>query len=290
MTVGFKSWTCDNIEWHLALSHNLPLCSRLMTDSPSPHRKTIASIQKALDILNLFEGARSELGNAEIAKLVNLPVGTASGLIYTLKVNHYLDQNPVNRKYRLGLKLAERAAVLLNQLDLRQIAAPHLEKLRDWSGESVNLGILDGLEVVYIERLFGKHALAIRSELGKRAPVHSTAMGKVIIAYLPQAETQVFLDQYPLSPVTRYTITERDRFEAELARIRKMGFSIDEEENEIGGRCVAAPIFNHDCQPVAALSISVPIQRLPREQIPAFGERIKEVAQAISEKLGYPRY
>ena len=258
-----------------------------MNDPATKKHKTIASVQKALDILNLFEGSRSELGNAEIAKLVNLPVGTVSGLVYTLRVNHYLDQNPANRKYRLGLKLAERAAVLLNQLDLRKIAAPHLEKLREWCGESVNLAIIDELEVVYIERLFGKHALGIRSELGKRAPVHSTALGKVITAYLPPADIQTYLDRSELFPVTRYTITEVDRFQEELIRIRKNGFSIDEEENEMGGRCIAAPIFDHDCRPVAAISISVPIQRLPREQIPVFGEKIKEVALAISEGLGY---
>lgn len=260
-----------------------------MTGPSGNGRKMIASVQKALDILNLFEGPRSELGNAEIARLVDLPAGTVSGLIYTLKAYHYLDQNPITRKYRLGLKLAERAAVLLDQLDLRKIAAPYLEKLREWCGESINLAIMDGQEVVYIERLFGKHALGIRSELGKRAPVHSTALGKVMLSYFPQEEIDLFLEHYRFSPVTRYTITERDRFEAELRRVCKMGFATDEEENEMGGRCVAAPIFDHSCRPVAAVSISVPIQRLPREQVPVFGDRIKAAAQVISEQLGYPR-
>lgn len=256
-------------------------------DDPTKKHKTIASVQKALDILNLFEGSRAELGNAEIAKLVNLPVGTVSGLVYTLRVNHYLDQNHVNRKYRLGLKLAERAAVLLDQLDLRTIAAPYLEKLREWCGESVNLAIIDDHDVVYIERLFGKHALAIRSELGKRAPIYSTALGKVITAYLPPSEIQAYLDHTAFLPVTRYTITDAERFQEELTRIRKNGFSIDEEENEMGGRCIAAPIFDHDCRPIAAISVSVPIQRLPREQVPALSEKIKEVALAISKDLGY---
>lgn len=260
-----------------------------MSKSSNNHRKVIASVQKALDILNLFGGVHSELGNAEIAKLVDMPIGTVSGLVYTLKVNHYLDQNPVNRKYRLGLKLAERASVLLDQLDLRKIAAPHLENLREWCGESINLAIIDDQEVVYIERLFGEQALGIRSELGKRAPIHSTALGKAILSNFAQSEINNFLDRYELLPVTRYTITERDRFEAELARIRKMGFAIDEEENEIGGRCVAAAIFDHDCRPTAAISISVPIQRLPRERIHTFGERIKEAALVISEELGYQR-
>lgn len=154
-------------------------------NTKSSARKSIASVQRALSILNLFDKGHVELGNAEIARLVDLPIGTASGLIYTLKINHYLDQNPTNRKYRLKLKLAERAAVLLDQLDLRKVAAPLLEELRDWCGESVNLAIRDGIEVVYIERMFGYHSLGIRSELGRRGAIHSTALGKAILAFLP---------------------------------------------------------------------------------------------------------
>lgn len=260
-----------------------------MTENNSRQPKTIASVQRALDILNLFDGSRSELRNAEIAKLLNLPPGTAAGLIYTLKVNNYLDQNPSNRKYRLGLKLAERASVLLDQLDLRKIAAPHLEELREWSGESVNLAIVNGSEVVYIERLFGKHALGIRSELGKRGPIHSTALGKAIVAFLPLEKLISFIAAYQFFPVTRYTINDAERFSEELCRVQKCGFALDEEENEVGGRCVAAPIFDHDSNPVAAVSISVPIQRLPREQVSVFGEKVKEIAAAISHELGYPR-
>lgn len=164
-------------------------------------RKKIASVQRALDILNLFNNGRVELGNAEIAKLLDLPIGTASGLIYTLKSNNYLDQNPANRKYRLGLKLAERAAVLLEQLDIRKVAAPNLEELRDWCGESVNLAVRDGVEVVYIERMFGDHALGIRSELGRRGALHSTALGKAIFSFLPATEQKSLLTNYKFTPV-----------------------------------------------------------------------------------------
>ena len=231
-------------------------------------RKVIASVQNALKILNLFEGNRSELGNTEIANLLDMNPGTAAGLIYTLKVNHYLDQNPTNRKYRLGLKIAERASVLLNQLDLRKIASPFLEELRDWCGESVNLGILDDQEVVYIERMFGHHALGIRSELGKRAPVHSTALGKAIAAFLPEQDLKTLLENYQFTIVTRKTITERTVFELELDKIRSCGYAVDEQENEVGGRCIGVPIYNHEGFPIAALSVSVPLQRLPVEQVP----------------------
>ena len=250
-------------------------------------RKVIASVQNALKILNLFEGNRSELGNTEIAKMLDMNPGTAAGLIYTLKVNHYLDQNPVNRKYRLGLKIAERASVLLNQLDVRKIATPFLEELRDWCGESVNLGILDDQEVVYIERMFGHHALGIRSELGKRAPIHSTALGKAIAAFLPEQDLKALLENYQFTIVTRKTITDSADFKRELDKIRACGYAVDEQENEMGGRCIGVPIYNHEGYPIAALSVSVPLQRLPVEQVPEFGNKLAQTASRISKQIGF---
>ncbi len=185
----------------------------LKTSTIPSSRKSIGSVQRALDILNLFDKGHIELGNTEIAKLMDLPTGTVAGLIYTLKINHYLDQpNPANRKYRLGLKLAERAAVLLDQLDLRKVAAPFLEELRDWCGESINLAIRDGNEVVYIERMFGDHSLGIRSELGRRGALHSTALGKAMFSFLPEPERQKLILSYDFYPVTPYTITDRETF------------------------------------------------------------------------------
>ncbi len=248
-----------------------------MEPTQKKERKVIASVQHALNILNLFDGSHPEMGNSEIASMLNMDPGTAAGLIYTLKHNNYLDQNLSNRKYRLGLKLAERAAVLLNQIDLRKIAAPYLEELRQWSGESTNLAICDHQEVAYIERLFGSHSLGIRSEVGKRAPIHSTALGKAILANLRSKEVHSILFDYRFFSVTSNTITNRDDFIHELERVRKAGYGIDNEENEIGGRCLAAPILNNEGLAVAAISISFPTQRLPVEKIPEFGEKSKQL-------------
>ncbi len=250
-------------------------------------RKPIASVQRALDILNLFDKGHVELGNTEIAKLMDLPTGTAAGLIYTLRINHYLDQNPANRKYRLGLKLAERAAVLLDQLDLRKVAEPFLEELRDWCGESVNLAIRDGNEVVYIERMFGDQALGIRSELGRRGSLHSTALGKAICSYLPESEQQKLILSYDFFSVTPHTITDRDAFSKELRDIYQRGYAVDEQENELWGRCVGAPIINTFGYPIAAISISVPIQRFPEEHIEKYGRKLIDIANTISHQMGH---
>ncbi len=256
-------------------------------NSKPTSRKLIASVQRALDILDLFNNGQVELGNAEIARLLDLPVGTASGLIYTLKANNYLDQNPLNRKYRLGLKLAERAAVLLDQLDLRKVAAPYLEEIRDWCGESVNLAVRDGNEVVYIERMFGDHSLGIRSELGRRGPLHSTSLGKAILSSLPETEIKTILKEYIFVPVTRFTIVDPEKFSNELINVQKRGYAIDEQENELGGRCVGAPILDRYGYPIAAISISVPIQRFPEEDVIKYGKKLVATASIISQKMGH---
>ncbi len=255
---------------------------------PSQNRhKVIGSVQKAIDILDLFDRHNYELGTTEIAKALDMPKSTVAGIIHTLGLNSYLDQNQKNRKYRLGIKLVERGSMLLSQLDLRQIALPYLEMLRDWCNEGVNLAILDGSEVVYIERLFGTSMLGMRSEIGKREPVHSTALGKAFLSSLPDEEIEKFLSTRKLTSVTPRTIINSEQFLIELRRARRQGFSIDNEENESGGRCVAAPIFDYSGLPIAAVSVSVPVQRLPESKIPLFGKRVKQAAESISHDLGF---
>ncbi len=250
-------------------------------------RKKIGSVQRAIDILNLFDSQSQELGMTDIAEALRLHKSTVAGLMATLEVNGYLDQNPLTRKYRLGLKLVERAFIALNQLEVRQIAQPHLRALRDAHDESVNLGIRDGIEVVYIERLAGNQSLGIHGHIGKRAPLHCTGLGKALLAWLPPEEVESLIAQCNFTALTEKTITDPQQYRDELQRTRERGFAIDDEENELGGRCVAAPIFDHRGHTVAAISISVPLPRIPPARIPEFGDSVRATAKAISTRLGY---
>jgi IclR family KDG regulon transcriptional repressor len=249
-------------------------------------RKIIGSVQRAIDILNLFDKATPELGTTEIARALDLPKSTAAGLIYTLEENGYLYQNPNTRKYRLGFKLAERTGILLSQFDLRKIAAPILQNLSNNCSESVNLGILDGNYIVYIERIHGSNMLGMRSEIGKHERIHSTALGKAIISTLSEAEINQILENYEFLPVTANTIINRNKFLDELQITKQRGFATDDQENEIGGRCVAAPIFDLSGKAIAAISISVPIQRMPDTRVDNLGHQVLEAAQEISRQLG----
>jgi IclR family transcriptional regulator, KDG regulon repressor len=258
----------------------------MRSSNPDNHR-VIASVQRAINILNLFNTHNFELSNAEIARAMDLPKSTAAGLIQTLEVNHLLEQNPANRKYRLGYKLVEYGSILLSTNDLRGSAQPYLKRLLDWCNESVNLAVWDDESVIYIERLFGTKLLGMRSEVGKREPVHSTALGKAILSCLSVAEQQEFVKKINLIPRTPRTLITEEALLADIRRSQERGFAIDDEENELGGRCVAAPILDISGRPVGAISISVPAQRLTDKDLPTFGRKVKESAQAVSLRMGY---
>jgi IclR family KDG regulon transcriptional repressor len=249
--------------------------------------KMIGSVQRAIDILNLFDSQFPELGTTEIAKALGLHKSTTASLVYTLEANGYLNQNPNSRKYRLGFRLIERAAALLNQVEIRQIAHPCLLELHKQVDETVNLGVLDGMDIVFVERLLGTKTLGMRSDIGKRAPAHSSAMGKAILSCLPVADVQAMIEKHGLCALTPRTITDPGQFLLELDRVREQGFGLDDEEGELGGRCVAAPIFDHTGQPVAGVSVSVPTPRLPLDRVPSLGVLVREMAKSISRHLGY---
>jgi IclR family transcriptional regulator, KDG regulon repressor len=259
-----------------------------MEQQVKTHRKIIGSVQRALDILNLFDTQTVELGTTDIARSLDLPKSTIAGLVHTLVLNGYLVQRPETRKYHLGFKLVERAGVLLSQFDLSQVSAPVLAALRDDVNESVNLGLRDGKYVVYIERMHGRNMLGMRSEIGKRELAHSTALGKAILAFSPEHVLVDFLEGISFDPVTPYTIVDPETFLTELKHTYQRGYAVDDQENELGGRCVAAPIFDYTGQVVAALSISVPLQRFPDNRLEPLGKRVKAAASEISQLLGAP--
>ncbi len=249
--------------------------------------RIISSLQRALDILSLFGAQSPELGITDIAKALNLHKSTAAGLVYTLQRNGYIAQNPENRRYHLGLQLVERAGVLLDQIEIRKIAMPELEHLRDWSSESVNLAILEENQVIYIERLLSDRSLGFRNHIGKRAFPHSTALGKAILAHLPPQAARTILESYPLESMTQNTITDIEELMRQFNVFHAQGYALEREENEIGGLCISAPIHNHSGFPVAAVSVSFPLSRLDETMIATYGSKIQEVAWRISVKLGF---
>jgi IclR family transcriptional regulator, KDG regulon repressor len=248
---------------------------------------TIASVDKALAILDLFSEQTPELGITEMTQLIGLHKSTLAGLVYTLERNGYLSQNSETRKYRLGLRLAERAAIALQQFEVVRLAQRHMEALVAHRNESVNFAVLEGTEVVYLAHVSSTQLLGVRVKIGKRASPHSTALGKAMLSKMPEPRRMRILENLHLEPLTPFTITSLPKLIAELDECARQGYALDNEENELGGRCVAAAVLDWTGQVAGAVSMSVPIPRFPVERIPEYSADIIQTARDISLAMGW---
>lgn len=249
--------------------------------------RLIQSVERAADVLELFLNSTAELSVKEISQELALSKSTVHGIIKTLEHRDYLQQNPDDLKYKLGMKLFELGIAVENQLDIGKIAHPIIGNLVAELNETVHLVVRQRDEVIYIEKVEGPHTLRIYSQVGKRAPYHCTGVGKAILAFQDDAEIDRVLSKGPLEPYTEYTLTDKEEIKNQLTLIRNQGYSIDDEEIELGLRCVAAPIFNHQGKAIASVSCAAPTMRLDEETLAKVIKGIKQAAVEISRCIGY---
>ena len=238
-------------------------------------------------ILDAFTPQQSHLTLAELALKTGLPKPTVFRLANTLVSRSYLER--VGRGYEVGLRCFSLGNVFRDSVDLRTRALPHLIGLRDETGETVQLAVLSSENIVYVERVFSTNAVAyMRSRVGAVLPAYCTGLGKALLAYEPPVVVQEFLDRVTFEPLTSSTITSPEQFRAELEATRRRGFAVDDQEREYDVRCIAAAVFDHSGRAVAALSVSVPAERLPLpiEASPLVGPVLR-TSEAISHSLGY---
>lgn len=248
----------------------------------------IQSVERALQILDLFNEQATELKITDISKQMGLNKSTIHSLLKTLQLHGYIDQNPENGKYRPGMKLVERGHFVVSTMDIRQKAKSWLTELSRCTGQTTHLGILDGCEGVYIEKIEGKLAAIAYSRIGRRLPVHATAIGKVLIAWLSEAELNTLLEGYHYNTFTPSTLATREALLAALAQTRTQGYALDNEENEQGVRCVAVPVWDHKSRVSAALSLSTLTSRVDDEELARYRLRLEEAGLQLSKALGYP--
>jgi len=247
----------------------------------------IGSVQKALDILNTFDVQKSELSLTDLSVLLSMNKSTLFSLLRTLERNGYVIQNPHTKRYRLGTRLLERAALVVNYADVGRVAPPFLDELRDKVGENVHLGVLNDGEVVYLYRAQGLESLSVNSRPGMRAPAHCTAMGKAMLAFLPDVEQASIIARHGLSARTPHTITDPVLLQQHLQEIRQQGYAVDAEEHHIGSQCIAAPILDMRDQMVAAISVSVPSVRMGGARRSYIVQSVTEYGRTISGQLGW---
>jgi IclR family KDG regulon transcriptional repressor len=247
----------------------------------------IQSVERALRILDLFDERDRELSISEISKRMSLHKSTIHSLLKTLQKHHYIAQNEENGKYSLGLKLFERGNFVTSSMDLRRISKPHLEHLSDLTGFTVHLVIHDGKEGVYIDKVEGTGSTVLYSRIGRRVPIHSSAVGKSLVAYKSDDEIEQLLADYIFEKRTEKTLLSKEQFLKEVSEIRQCGYSIDNEENEPGIYCIAVPIKDYSGKVIAAISISMSVARVSEAKVQEIVQLLKETTEKISEELGY---
>ena len=199
----------------------------------------------------------------------------------------YIVQDLENNRYALGSKVVWLASRFLEAIDLRTLARPVLIQLREETGETIHLAILDHNEVVYIDKLDGKSSVRMASSVGNRMPVHSTGLGKALFAYMPEDAWQSYVEKVGLSRRTANTITNQAAFFQEMRLIRERNYSIDNSENEDGIRCVALPIRDHTGKVIAAISIAGWMLTMTPDRDLELAKIGQKYAGIISAKMGY---
>lgn len=247
----------------------------------------IQSVERALKIMELFDEHTTELKITEISERMDLHKSTVHSLLKTLQEYSYIAQNPEDGKYRLGLKLAERGNVVISNIDIRKAAHKHLLDLAAKTGQTVHLGILDGREGVYIDKVEGEQSIIRYSRIGRRLPLHSTAIGKVLLAYQEPGEMDRLLDKHHYQQQTANTIPDEEKLRKELAVIREQGHAFDNEENEQGVRCAAVPIFKGSQKVLAAISVSTLVSRVTDGELADFIGMLKSACRELSEQMRY---
>lgn len=257
----------------------------IVTDSANAFG--IQSVSRAISILRCFTDFQ-ELGLTEISKMIGLHKSTTSGIVKTLKKENILVQNEETGKYRLSIDLF--CLAVTAKQELSDLCEPYLESLLQKTGETVNLAMRDKSSVVYIEKKESLHSMRICTSVGVRMPFYCTAIGKAIFAYCDEEETKRLLEDIKMEALTSHTITEEAKLMFELKKIRNQGVAYDMEELEYGLICVAAPLFNMQQEPIAAVSVSGPSMRMGEAVRDKVAKEVQNTANAICKDLSRMAY
>jgi DNA-binding IclR family transcriptional regulator len=249
-------------------------------------RPKVQSVDRTLDVLEALATRRSATGISELAQIVGLHVSTVHRLLATLVDRGYVRQDPESSRYHLGSRIFTLSSAADIHLDLRLVARPYLERMMRHSGETANLVTASDREVVYLDQVASMHLVKMFTAPGMRVPFYCTGTGKAILAFKPLDFVESVL-QGPFKRYTPHTHVSRAAIEKELAQIRRLGYSVDNEEMEEGVRCLAVPIFDRRRQVVGALSVSGPTTRMTLERVDKLASNARAIADELSRQLGF---
>src|ERR1700732_1243918 len=246
----------------------------------------ITALQRGLRLLQLFSESARGLTAKQVAVLSRLPVSTVHRFLANLEGAGFLNCSD-DGVYHLGIACFSIGQAALGQLDIRRLSLPYLQELNQQTRETIHLTVRHGLSAVYVEKLDSPEPLRIHSRIGAAVPLYCTAVGKVMLAYMPDEERKKILPQLGLKRLTPNTVGSRRELEGELYRVRKNGYACDLEEHEMHIRCVAAPIWDHTGSVQSSLSITAPVVRMPVNRLRQLAPLIQAAGLQISRELGY---
>jgi DNA-binding IclR family transcriptional regulator len=255
--------------------------------SASPARRaTVGSVEKAVSLLKILGDGAPEAGVSELARRLKVHKSTVSRLLATLERQGLVERNPDTEKYRLGFELVRLAGRVPRHGELVETARPALEALSQAAGETINLALPDGEQVINIYQISSRHLVKDTNWAGRRTPYHCTANGKALLAWLPEVEA---LRRLParLQSFTASTRTSRAGLLKDLAEAREQGFAVAREELEIGLIAIAAPVRGANGEVVAAVSVSGPAYRLTPDRVTELGRQTARAAEEVSTRIGW---
>ena len=227
------------------------------------------------------------LSNADISRQLHIPKSSASYILRTLEKHGYVKRDVSDNKYRVGLKILSLSRGALSGIDVREVALPIMRHLMEKTNLTCHLAILDGPEAVYIEKVEPHGFIRMDTWVGRRMRVHATSVGKALVAHIQQERLDKILADRSLEKRTPKTITTVPKLLKELEKVRTLGYAVDDEENNLGARCLGAPVFNQDGKIEASLGLSGTIHQVNPETMPRIVEALKDAARHLSMQLGY---
>ena len=257
-----------------------------MSESSSGSAKTAGSIQvieRMMSLLDALAAAPDAASLKHLAAATELHPSTAHRILAAMCAARFVERQEAGT-YRLGIRLLELGAIVKSRIDLREVALPYMQQLQEKIGEAINLGVRRDDEIVYVERTAsGPSLVRVVYLVGGRAPLHLTSLGKLFLAADSPQAVRDYARRTGLPGKTPHSLTTLSALEKELDKVRRLGIAFDDEEAELGLKCVAAPIHDDEGQVVAALSVSAPADR----HAPEWAEQVKKTAHAVSLALGY---
>lgn len=253
-------------------------------DPPTEPASGTGTLGKAMAVLEIVAAADEPMRFTDILQLSDQPRGTLHRQLSNLVEEGLLTLNR-DHSYALGIRLLKFASKAWAGNEFRTIAEPHLRRLHEQTGETVHLGVLRGLDVIYLDKVESRQAVRMYSQIGNASPVYCTGVGKAALSCLPETELSKLLPRIAFHRFTDHTLTSVEQLSAELAEIDRTGIAFDREEHEIGIRCVASPIHSADSSFVAGVSVTGPAYRVSIEALEGWAGLVRETAHAIMDDM-----